>query len=78
VAKRRRREKNHKQESKGMRDDYQCKTKKIFVAVKHHGATVMDVVSILAHAALKTVHHAPVVQTVKQIIQLFREWYTET
>jgi hypothetical protein len=65
-----------------MRDGYQRRTKKIFIAKKHHNATVMGVVSIpvhpLMHVALKTMHHAQVIQTVKQTVQLFREKYTET
>jgi hypothetical protein len=32
VAKRRKREENHKQRQERMRDDYQCKTKEIFIA----------------------------------------------
>jgi hypothetical protein len=82
VAKRRRGVENPKQESKGMRDDYQRKMKEIFIAVKHRSAIVMGIVLIparsLVHVALKIMHHAPIVQTVKQTIQLFRERYTET
>jgi hypothetical protein len=48
--------------------------------VKHRAAIVMGDVSILAHplksAASETVHCASVFQTVKQIVQLFREMYT--
>jgi hypothetical protein len=32
----------------------------------------------LEHVILKIVHHETVIQTVKQIVQLFRERYTET
>jgi hypothetical protein len=68
--------------SKGMRDGYQRKIKEIFTVVKHRGATVMGVVSILmhplAHVTLKIMHHVPVIQANKQIVQLFRERYTET
>jgi hypothetical protein len=43
--------------------------KEVFIAVKRHDATVMAAVLILAcpvvHIALKIVHHAPVIQTVK-------------
>jgi hypothetical protein len=53
--------------------------KEIFIVVKHHDATVMNVISIpmcpLAHITLKIVYCAPVVQTVKQTVQLFRERY---
>jgi hypothetical protein len=56
--------------------------KDIFIVVKCHDDTVMGVVLIhvcpLACIALKTVHRAPVIQTDKQTIQLFRERYTET
>jgi hypothetical protein len=45
--------------------------------VKHHGATAMGVVLIparpLEHAVLKIVYRAPVIQTVKQSIQLFEK-----
>jgi hypothetical protein len=48
--------------------------------MKHHDATIIGVVLIPAHtlkrAALETVHCAPVIQTVNQIVQLFRERYT--
>jgi hypothetical protein len=50
--------------------------------VKHRYATVMGVVLIPARSftsvALRNVHRALVIQTVKQTIQLFREMYTET
>jgi hypothetical protein len=43
--------------------------KEVFIAVKHHDATVMAAVLIPArpvvHVALKIVHHASVIQTVK-------------
>jgi hypothetical protein len=43
--------------------------KKIFIAGKHHGVTVTDIVSILTHpltcVALKIVHHALVIQAGK-------------
>jgi hypothetical protein len=82
VAKRRRREENRKQESKGMQDGYKRKTKEIFLAMEHRGAIVTGIISFpvrpLVHVALKTVHHAPVIQADKQIVQLFRERYTET
>jgi hypothetical protein len=47
--------------------------------VKHHVATVMGVILVptrpLKCVISKTVHHAPVIQTVKQIVQLFKERY---
>jgi hypothetical protein len=50
--------------------------------MKRRGATAMGVNSIptypLERAALKIMHHASIIQMVKQIIQLFREMYTET
>jgi hypothetical protein len=49
--------------------------------MKHRAATVMVVVSIqahpLKHAISRVVHHASVIQTGKQDVQLFRERYTE-
>jgi hypothetical protein len=43
--------------------------------MKHHDVVVMAVVLIHAHPlkciASGTVHHAPVIQIVKQIVQLF-------
>jgi hypothetical protein len=49
--------------------------------VKHHTATVMGVLSTPAQplkcVALRTMHRASVIQTVKQTIQLFRKRYTE-
>jgi hypothetical protein len=56
--------------------------KGIFITVKLRHATILGVVSILArplvHIALKTVHRVPVIQMVKQTVQLFKERYTET
>jgi hypothetical protein len=50
--------------------------------MKRHSTTVMSVISIparpLESVALKTMYHALVIETVKQIIQLFRERYTKT
>jgi PHP family Zn ribbon phosphoesterase len=44
-------------------------------------ATITDVVLIqahpLKHVISRTVHRASVIQTVKQIVQLFRKRYTE-
>jgi hypothetical protein len=34
-------------------------------------------VNPLKSIALRTVHHVPVIQTVKQMVQLFRKRYTE-
>jgi hypothetical protein len=49
--------------------------------VKHHAATVKGVhltpVHPLKCIALKTMHHVPVIQTVKQTVPLFRKRYTE-
>jgi hypothetical protein len=72
VVKRRRREENPKQGSKGMRDGYHCKTKEIFIARKRHGAIVTNVISIPARVVLKTMRRASVIQEGKQTVQLFR------
>jgi hypothetical protein len=49
--------------------------------MKHHAATVMGIISVhvppLKCAILRIVQCAPVVQAVKQTIQLFRKRYTE-
>jgi hypothetical protein len=49
--------------------------------VKRHVAIVMGVLFTptlpLKCAALRTVHHVSVIQTVKQTVQLFRKRYTE-
>jgi hypothetical protein len=49
--------------------------------MKHHVATVMDVLLTPVHplkcVALRIVHRAPVIQTVKQTVALFRKRYTE-
>jgi hypothetical protein len=50
--------------------------------MKHRGAIVMGVVSIDAHplecVVSRIAHRMPVIQTIKQNVQLFRERYTET
>jgi hypothetical protein len=55
-----------------MRDGFQRGTKVIFIAWERHAATVMGVVSFTTLAinsdALRIVHHAPVIQTVKQTV----------
>jgi hypothetical protein len=60
-----------------MRDGSQRGMKEIFIVWGHHAAIVMGVVMFPVLAinsdVLKTVHHAPVIQTVKQTIQLPRE-----
>jgi hypothetical protein len=65
-----------------MQDGYQRKMKEIFIAEKRHGVTVTGIISITVHplmrVALKIMHRAPVIQAGKQIVQLFRERYTET
>jgi hypothetical protein len=82
VTKRRRKEENPKQGSEWMQDGYQRKMKEIFIAEKRHGVTVTGIISITVHplmrVALKIMHRAPVIQAGKQIVQLFRERYTET
>jgi hypothetical protein len=40
--------------------------KEIFIAVKRHDATVTGVILIPVRVALKTMHHAPVIQANKQ------------
>jgi hypothetical protein len=49
--------------------------------VKRCGSIVMDVGSIPAHpferTVLKTMHRAPIIQMVKQLIQPFSERYTK-
>jgi hypothetical protein len=54
----------------------------VFTTVRPHCVTVTDAVLIptctLACVALKIMHRVPVIQTVKQIAQLFREMYAET
>jgi hypothetical protein len=49
--------------------------------MKHRAATVMGVLLTPLHplecVASRTVHHVPVIQAVKQIVQLFRKRYTE-
>jgi hypothetical protein len=44
IVAKRRREENPKKESKDMRHDYQCKTKEIFIVMKHHCAIVTCIV----------------------------------
>jgi hypothetical protein len=61
-----------------MRDGYQCKMKKVYIAreVSHrysNGHRFDPWMPTHACVVLKTMHHAPVIQTVKQTIQLFRE-----
>jgi hypothetical protein len=73
---------NPKREKReGMRDGYQRKMKEIFTALKRRAATVMGVIlaptRLLERAILRAVHHAPVIQTVKQTVKLFKKRYTE-
>jgi hypothetical protein len=49
--------------------------------MKRRAATVMDILLTPTHplecVTLRTVHHASVIQMIKQIIQLFRKRYIE-
>jgi hypothetical protein len=64
-----------------MREGYQRKMKGYLYPVKHRAATVINVLLTSTHplncVASRIVHHAPVIQTVKQTVQLFRKRYTE-
>jgi hypothetical protein len=56
--------------------------KDIFIVWGRYTTTVMDVISVPAPAinidALRAMHRAPVIQTVKQTIQLLIKKYAET
>jgi hypothetical protein len=70
--KQRRETPSKKRQGRGMRDGPQRGTNEIFIVGVAHAATVMGVVSVPAPTinsdALKTVHHALVIQTVKQTV----------
>jgi hypothetical protein len=50
--------------------------------MKCHAATVMDIILVPARplkcVILRTMHRAPIIQTAKQTVKLFRERYTKT
>jgi hypothetical protein len=62
-------------EEDGMRDGYQCKMKEIFIAHEvsrdYSNVRVMVPARPLECVILRIVHHAHVIQTVKQTVQLF-------
>jgi hypothetical protein len=62
-------------------DEDKSKATVVFIAMEHRNATVTCVLLTPAHplecVASRIVHHAPVIQTVKKMIQLFKERCTE-